>query len=111
MADLAHDDEQLISTARKRFSAAQNADKHNRAEAETDLLFRVLQQWDEATRDQRESSDPQRPCITIDRLGAFCNQVSKEVRQSKPSPRVSPRGYGATKQSADSIEGMVRAIL
>lgn len=108
---MAYDVDQLISTARKRFSEAKQADEHNRSEAETDLLFRVLQQWDEGVRDGRLNSDPPRPCVTIDRLGAFCNQVVNEVRQSKPAPKVAPRGSGASKDTAEVIEGMVRAIL
>lgn len=111
MRPMAYDVDQLISTARKRFSAAKQADEHNRAEAETDLLFRVLQQWDEGTRNDRLQSDPPRPMVTVDRLGAFCNQVVNEVRQSKPAPKVVPRGDGATKATAEAMEGFVRGIL
>ena len=106
-----YDTDQLISTARKRLSEAKQADEHNRAESETDLLFRVLQQWDDGVRDARVQSSPPRPCITVDRLGAFCNQVTNEVRQSKPAPKVSPRGSAASKETATVIEGMVRSIL
>lgn len=108
---MAYDPDDLISTAQKRLEQAKAADQHNRDEAETDLLFRVLKQWDESVMNDRTQADPPRPCMVVDRLSAFCNQVVNEIRQSKPSPSVGPRGDGANKETAEVIEGKVRAIL
>jgi hypothetical protein len=108
---MAYDVEELISTAQKRLEQAKSFDAHNREEAENDLLFRVLKQWDESVLTDRSKSDPPRPCLTVDRLGAFCNQVVNEMIQSEPSPMVAPRGGGANKKTSQVIEGKVRATL
>lgn len=108
---MAYDVDQLISTAQKRLEQARTFNQHNLDEAETDLLFRVLKQWDESVVNDRSHADPPRPMITVDRLTAFCNQVTNEIRQNKPQPKVSPRGNGANKPTAEVIEGKVRAIL
>lgn len=109
-----YDVDELISTARRRKTQAENADRHNREEAESDLLFRVLKQWDETQLNNRQNpgdGSPPRPCLVVDRLGAFCNQVVNEIIQNEPAPSVIPRGSGATKETARVIEGRVRQML
>lgn len=108
---MAYDVEDLIATAQKRLEQSKSFDAHNREEAENDLLFRVLKQWDESVLTDRSKSDPPRPCLTVDRLGAFCNQVVNDIIQSEPSPSVAPRGKDSTKKTAEVIEGKVRAVL
>ena len=110
----AYEVEQLISTAQKRKEQAEAADKHNREEANEDLLFAVLKQWDESVisaAKQPGMETPPTPHPVVDRLTAFRNQVVNEIRQAKPSPNVTPRGNGANKQTAEVIEGKVRDIL
>ena len=111
MPDVAHDDDQLIDTARRRLAQAVNADEHNRTEAKIDLQFLSLQQWDEGSREEREQSRPPRPIVTADRLTAFWNQVVNEIRKAQPAPNVAPRGNGASKQTAEVYEGKIRSIL
>ena len=111
MPDVAHDDDQLIDTARRRLAQAVNADEHNRTEAKIDLQFLSLQQWDEGSREEREQSKPPRPIVTADRLTAFWNQVVNEIRKAQPAPNVAPRGNGASKQTAEVYEGKIRSIL
>ena len=109
-----YDLDELISTAQKRLEQARSFDGHNREEAKTDLLFRALKQWDEAVFNDRTkpgNGNPPRPALVVDRLTAFTNQVVNEIRQNKAAPKVSPRGDGATKETATIYEGKVRAIL
>lgn len=110
-----YDVEDLISAARKHLEEAQAADSHNRTQSLIDLQFRIGQQWDETIRVSRESpgpgGGPPRPCITIDRLGSFCNQVVNDIRQTKPAPSVSPRDEDSTVETAEVIEGFVRRVL
>ncbi|HEV2170162.1 MAG TPA: portal protein, partial [Candidatus Binatus sp.] len=108
---MAYDVDDLISTARKRLEQARTSDQHNREQARLDLQFLTLQQWDESQKTAREKQTPPRPCIVADRLTAFWNQVTNEVRRAQPSPRVAPRGSGATKATAEIMEGIVRRIL
>lgn len=111
MPDVAHDVDQLIDTARRRLAQAVNADEHNRTEAKIDLQFLSLQQWDQGARDEREQANPPRPIVTADRLTAFWNQVTNEIRKAQPAPYVAPRGNGASKQTAEVYEGKIRSIL
>lgn len=106
-----YDPQDLISTARKRLKEAQSAEEYNREQTRIDLEFLTLQQWSESVKTAREQQNPPRPCVVSDRLTAFWNQVTNEVRKAQPSPRVAPRGGGATKETAEVIEGKVRQIL
>jgi hypothetical protein len=71
----------ILKEARKRLEAAWLHDKHNRDEALRDLRFLGLDQWPESVRQERERSG--RPCLTLDHLNQYKNQVVNDIRQSK----------------------------
>lgn len=97
------DDQQLVTTARKRLEGAIAAEQEPRREADLDLKFLVGDQWCETPYNR-----PGKP-IVINRLRAFRNQVVNDIRQNNPQVHVSPRA-GGDSDTADVLEGMVRYI-
>ena len=99
----------LMEEARARFNAAAAAEDDQRERSMADLRFcDPEQQWHESDKTQRESEG--RPCLVIDRLGPFVHQIVNDERQSRPQPQVNPVGDGATKDTAEVLQGMIRHI-
>jgi len=71
----------LLKEAKKRLEAAWEHDKENRDEAIHDLRFLAGDQWPEDIRQQRETQG--RPCLTLDHLTQYKNQVVNDIRQAK----------------------------
>lgn len=64
--------------------------------------------WDPKERSARE--DVGRPCIWLDELGQYVNQLINEVRQNKRSIKLAPQGRGATDKTADLRQNLIRQI-
>ncbi len=97
------DEQQLVTTARKRLEGAIASEQEIRREAELDLKFLIGDQWCETPYNR-----PGKP-IVINRLRAFRNQVVNDIRQNNPQVHVSPRS-GGDSDTADVLEGLVRYI-
>jgi hypothetical protein len=69
----------IVQEAQERLEAAWAQDRENREDAFTDLKFLAGDQWPNEIRLQREAQN--RPCLTINRLPQFVNQVADEPRQ------------------------------
>ena len=78
----------VVSLAKERFKAALDAQKNSRLEFEKDLDFKVGQQWDEKLKRDRQSEG--RPCLTVNRIPQFTNQIINDIRQSRPALKVYP---------------------
>jgi hypothetical protein len=101
-------DEDILSAARKRMSAAIEADRDNREEALDDLENLAGRQWPEDVRQEREAEN--RPVVTINRLPQFVRQVTGDIRRLNPAIRVLPGDDEATEETADVLKGMIRQI-
>jgi len=102
--------EDFLATARKRFAAAAEDEKHLREEFVSDLKFASpdgKDQWDPQVKMQREQAG--RPAMSFPRCHTFVQQVSNEARQNKPQIKFSPR-LDADKDTADIYEGLARFI-
>src|SRR5262245_38012440 len=75
----------ILREAKKRLEACWEYDKDNREEAIKDLRFLALDQWPQSVRDSRAAED--RPCLTLDHLNQYKNQVVNDIRQAKISLR------------------------
>lgn len=84
-----------------------DADKHNLDEAKEDLRFIYVDQWDPATRAEREEAG--RPCITVNTLPQFIGQVVGDRRINKTSVKVLP-STDASVEEAEVRTGMIRSI-
>lgn len=97
------DQQQLVTTARKRLEGAIASEQEIRREADLDLKFLVGDQWCETPYNR-----PGKP-IVINRLRAFRNQVVNDIRQNNPQVHVTPRS-GGDSDTADVLEGMIRYL-
>lgn len=98
----------IVQEAQERLEAAWVQDRENREDAFTDLKFLAGDQWPNAIRLQREAQN--RPCLTINRLPQFVNQVANGVRQNPPGIRAIPSGGEATQELAEIYSGLFRQI-
>ncbi len=99
--------EDFLATARKRFAAASEEERHLREESEIDLRFVAGDQWDDIVRENRKRLG--RPALTFNRMHTFVQQVSNEARQNKPQIKFNP-AEGGDKDTATIYEGLARHI-
>lgn len=64
--------------------------------------------WPDTIRAEREADG--RPCLEVDMLSPFINQIVNEQRQARPQPSVNPTGNGASRETAEILQGMIRHI-
>lgn len=100
--------ESLVQRARKAFRLVYNAESQLRAQQLDDLKFFASEQWDQLAIADRDMDG--RPRITINRLQQFVRQVTNGLRESNLSIQVVPRGDGASQETAEVFEGIVRLI-
>jgi hypothetical protein len=98
----------IVQEAQERLEAAWMQDRENREDAFMDLKFLAGDQWPNAIRLQREAQN--RPCLTINRLPQFVNQVANGVRQNPPAIKAIPAGGEATQELAEIYSGLFRQI-
>lgn len=105
-------DEELINTAKERFKLAAEHDSDNRERQLDDLRFLALEQWPEELRRAREGDpDGARPCLVVDKVNQYINQVLNNQREARPSPKVRPVDDNADVETAEILQGVVRNIM
>jgi hypothetical protein len=100
----------FLATARKRFAAAAEDEKHLRDSFISDLKFASPDgagQWDEQVKQQRQNAG--RPAMSFPRCHTFVQQVSNEARQNKPQIKFAPR-LDSDAETAEVYEGLARFI-
>lgn len=100
----------FLATARKRWKTAADAEADNRAEGFEDLRFLNLQQWPERIKQLRSTPGRERPCLTIDQIGEPFRQLTNKQRESHPAIHVSPEDGEANDETAEVLQGIIRAI-
>jgi hypothetical protein len=98
----------IVQEAQERLEAAWIQDRENREDGFMDLKFLAGDQWPNEIRLQREAQN--RPCLTINRLPQFVNQVANSVRQNPPGIKAIPAGGEATAELAEIYSGLMRQI-
>lgn len=98
----------IVREATERLRASWDADWENRDMAFNDLRFLASDQWPADIRNQRIQQG--RPCLTINRLPQFVNQIANNVRANPPSLKAIPAGGQATKDLAKLYSGLFRQI-
>lgn len=101
------DEAEFLAYWRKQYTADWGADEHNIKEAMEDLRFIYVDQWDEATRAEREEAG--RPCLTVNTLPQFIGQVVGDRRINRTQIKVIPDKAG-TKDGAKVRSGLIRSI-
>lgn len=91
------------------FDLCMEAEREQRRQSQADLEFgKLSKQWDEDAISQRAQEG--RPCLTINRMIAFTNQVTNDARLNRATIAVKPVGGGADKQTADIQSDLIRNI-
>lgn len=103
------DDGSFLKVAMTRYSRARERERENIEQAYEDLLFRAGEnQWDEATRRERE--DEQRPVLVVNQVPQFVRQVTGTMRQMRPAVQVVAVDDNADPDTADQMSGLIRYI-
>lgn len=99
---------QQLVLARQQFHTVINAESQLREDMAEDLRFVASEQWDEDTITEREQDD--RPAMTFNRLPQFVRMTVNQMRIARQAIEVIPRGNGASKDTADVFQGIIRQI-
>lgn len=102
------DKEKLLDTAHARLDLAEEAESEIRKLALEDLEFRAGKQWPDAIQQERERDG--RPCLVINRIPQFIQQVTNDQRQNRPAIKVHPVDDSADIETAKVIQGLIRHI-
>lgn len=104
-------EEDFLQTVRERYLLCYEADRENRERAKEALDFRNLIQWDERTRNERET-DPEgaRPCLVVDKLNQHVMQVVNDERQNRPQIKARPVDDFGDVETAKIFDGIIRHI-
>lgn len=102
-------DKDILSEALEEFGLSEDAESENRKQWLDDMKFaRLGEQWPDGVKRQRELEG--RPCLTINRLPAMVRQVLNDARQNKPAIKTHPVDSGATRETAEILNGLIRNI-
>jgi hypothetical protein len=101
-------DVDLVKIAKERYKRGVDAQSQNRSNFKADIDFAHGDQWPTALKTRRESQN--QPCIEVNRLPAFINSVTNEIRQKRPSVKVRPVDDGADVEVADIYSDIIRHI-
>lgn len=101
-------DEEILETARKRAQLAADAESEIRRNSLDDLKFRAGDQWPIEVKQDRARDG--RPCLTINRIPQFIQQITNDQRQNRPSIKVHAVDDGADVDTAKIIQGLIRHI-
>lgn len=106
-------DEKIIAEAKRRFHQCESWEANARKLFLDDLKFSNADtdngyQWPNAIRRNRDIDE--RPCLTINKTRQHNLQIINDAKKNTPSIKIHPTGDGATYQSAQVFEGVVRRI-
>jgi hypothetical protein len=101
-------DNALLEEIRDNFTSDTNDWAAIRAAGSKDMRYLAGDPWEEGERRERE--DNGRPCLALDELGQYVNQVINNLRQNKRGLKVTPVGTGATDDTATFLQGKIRDI-
>ncbi len=100
--------QEILKVALERFQRAEEAESKNRQTFEDDVRFSNGTQWPEDI--ERARKHARKPMLTINKVPAFIRQVTNEARQMRPAIKVKGQAGTSDKQTAQSLNGMIRAI-
>ena len=100
----------ILREAQDRLRKAMDEDDENRRLAKDDLEFVAVdgKQWPEQIKAEREAEG--RPCITMNKMPAFIDQVVGDQRMNRPSIRVVPVDSQADVKVAKILSGWIKHV-
>lgn len=101
-------DEKLLEEAKTQYGIDYEYYSQEYARAEEDIEFTMGDQWPEQIKEKRRKEG--RPCLTENRLLPYVHQVANEVREMRPSVKISAVDDKGDVDTADVLKGMIRNI-
>ena len=101
-------DEEWLKERVKEFERIARAEAENREQGLDDLKFKAGDQWPVKIKSDREADG--RPCLTVNMIPTFVNQVVNPIKESRPGIKLRPRGSISSKKSSEIFQGMIRQI-
>lgn len=98
----------ILEEAKERYEKGVGFWKEVFESYEDDVKFYHGDQWPDGVKKSRELDN--RPCLTINRLPAFVNQVASNIRENSPSIQIHPVDDVSDPEIAEVLEGLVRQI-
>lgn len=100
--------ESILEDARARFKLCEEAEAESREKELDDQKFASGEQWDAQTLAERRLDN--RPCLVINRIPQFENQITNDQRQNRPAIKVFPVDDVADPETAKKQQGLIRHI-
>jgi hypothetical protein len=102
-------DDKLIEEIRDRMTEELSNNSEANDEMLEDLLFlEGKNHWDNVIKNDRLADG--RPCLTINKMPTFADQVTGDLRLNLPSIKIKPMDSGADPDTAEVMTGMIRNI-
>lgn len=103
-------DQQILRDAKARLKRAIEDDGDNRTKALEDLQFIAVDgaQWPEVIKAERTAE--RRPCLTINKMPTFIDQVVGDQRQNRPAIKVLPVDDKADIPRAQILSGWIKHV-
>ena len=102
------DNDPRITDAIKFLQFANEADQNNRSEALEDLKFAAGDQWPVEIQNSRVLEA--RPCLTVNKVDAYCRQLTNQMRQQRPRIKVHGMNTESDARMAEILQGICRHI-
>lgn len=102
----------VVERAKKFFDRAKAYEEDQRRDELDDIRFAgMLEQWPAALKAIREG-DPTgaRPCLVVDKINQYKNQIVNQMRQNRPSIKARPVDDNGDIEVAEVYQGIIRHI-
>lgn len=102
-------EQDLVKRIRDRYTQASDATRDQRARSLDEVAFCDPEnQWDESAKMYRKEKGI--PCLTVDRMTPFLDQIANDQRQNQQAIDVHPVDDNADVETAEIIKGLIRHI-
>ena len=108
MAEEIIEQDDRINQAMEYLRQVNDVDSNNRAEALDDVRFSAGDQWPVDVQNSRVLEA--RPCLTINKVDAYCRQIVNQIREQRPRIKCHGMNTQSNEKQAQIITGMCRHI-
>ena len=108
MAEIDIEQDSRIQQAMEFLRQVNDVDSNNRAEALDDVRFSAGDQWPVDVQNSRILEA--RPCLTINKVDAYCRQIVNQIREQRPRIKAHGMNTQTNEKQAQIITGITRHI-
>ena len=108
MAEIDTNPDSRIQQAMEYLRQVNDVDSNNRTEALDDVRFSAGDQWPVDVQNSRILEA--RPCLTINKVDAYCRQIVNQIREQRPRIKAHGMNTQTDEKQAEIITGICRHI-